>query len=806
MFVLILMIAAAAVSIGFALQGDGLALPRDKYEQSQGNAGETAPVFALLESAGTEVATETPGRITLSHGGFFYSEDISVDIRFEADNVTEYSIHYTSDGAIPDKNAARYSQPLVIRADAVQVKGYCLKVRAYYIKEGVEYETPVLTHTYFVSKAVSKRFDTLVFAVSAHPDDLFSYDNGIFVEGKLRDDFVRNNPTKEIIPPDPANYNLRGLAGERPAYVEVFEPDGTRVLAQGIGLRVQGGWSRALSQKSLRLLAKSAYDPEGLQGKFHYLFFEGAASVTGFPAAAAFDKLDGLVLRNHANDFRFAFVRNELSATLAKRAGFPDVSPVRAAAVFVNGEYYGFSWLYIQLGLDYLKQNYQALDDHFAVINVYEGEWGCGTDLDDGPPDADKDFQSAYDLINEGMENDEVYEAFCTQVDIDNLTLYYAIQCYIDNRDWPGNNMKVWRYCGTSADNPNLDGRWRYMFYDNEFAWGLYGETAENDTLSRLLGLEKQDMGGASPLLTALLARADYREKFITTLCDVASGAFSYAAVSEALNALAAEQEHELTTAFKALKDYSSYAGLAESRVEIEQFAKQRVGWIYTYLKKHFKLSSIYRVTVTGAEGMVTCLNSQTANGAQTITSRYFAEHGVTLSAYAKSAAYTFSHWVVNGEVVAEKELLITDQMARAGEIEIELVATQKPFVPVMIREVYASGGSDWVKVYNNSSEAVSTEGLYLTDTLLNPQKWAFPAFTIEPYSDAWLVCDNNQDAGLLMQVKLPFNISEGEVLLLSDQDGVALSQVAVPAMNRNETLLYHFNDGLYHIKDKERE
>ena len=54
-----------------------------------------------------------------------------------------------------------------------------------------------------------------------------------------------------------------GKDWERPIHVEWFETAGDSVLAQNVGVRIQGSSSPALPQKSLRLYAKNDYGPSG---------------------------------------------------------------------------------------------------------------------------------------------------------------------------------------------------------------------------------------------------------------------------------------------------------------------------------------------------------------------------------------------------------------------------------------------------------------------------------------------------------------------------------------------------------------
>lgn len=96
----------------------------------------------------------------------------------------------------------------------------------------------------------------MVFSITSDPYNLYDYEYGILVPGKLRDDFIKNNPGKNIEPPDPANFNLRGRESEREVYLEIFEPDGTVVASQNAGIRVYGGWSKPLNEIAKNICQK----------------------------------------------------------------------------------------------------------------------------------------------------------------------------------------------------------------------------------------------------------------------------------------------------------------------------------------------------------------------------------------------------------------------------------------------------------------------------------------------------------------------------------------------------------------------
>ena len=46
------------------------------------------------------------------------------------------------------------------------------------------------------------------------------------------------------------------------------------------------------------------------------------------------------------------------------------------------------------------------------------------------------------------LSNDQNYNYVINQIDIDNFMEYNIAQIYMDNRDYPGNNIKYWKVPG----------------------------------------------------------------------------------------------------------------------------------------------------------------------------------------------------------------------------------------------------------------------------------------------------------------------------------------------------------------------
>jgi hypothetical protein len=496
---------------------------------------ETAPVWR------NDLEYEFTGSITLSFSEteHFFDRSISVSI---ISSYPDAFIYYTLDGSEPTEHSAQHKNDIVLHVGA-RVRAVVIRAIAVYDT----YITQVYTHTYFLGPSVFERFgdEMLIFSVVSEPYGLFDYYSGIMVPGFLRDQFIAENPGRNIIPPDPANYNWRGREGERPASVEVFTPNGERVIAQNAGLRVHGAWSRDYDQKSLRLIPRREYSPE--TGRFRYPFFPGDLVQDG--TNNPITRYETLVLRNGGNDRDFGMLRNEVGSVLAREVGLHVVTPVRPAAVFLNGDYWGFAWLQVRIDPHYLQIMYNAPTREFDVVSI--GELSIETDC----PIQRQALEYKNSYANKDLLDDAVFARLEAILDIEDMLRYYAFMIFMGNEDWPHNNLRRWRYTGEQTEGlpPQLDGRWRYVLFDLDWTLGLYGANYNLPTFRRVL----EERNGAGALLRNVLTRPDMMARFSEIMGEIAD-TITASHVSDTISLLYGWIDNEIDRALSANK-YSNW-------------------------------------------------------------------------------------------------------------------------------------------------------------------------------------------------------------------------------------------------------
>ncbi len=726
--------------------------------------------------------------VSFSKKKTFYGENIDIELKANDENAV---IYYTTDGNDPTVDSKKYTKPISISA-RTKINATTIKAIAVTPEE----TSDICLKSYIVGKNVEERFDdeTLVFVLSTDEYNLYDYYYGVATEGYKRDEYLNSDEYKggEVEYNAPANWFIGGRESERDMYVEVYTSDGEQLISQAAGGRVVGGVSRAVDQKSWRLIARNMYSDGN--GKFKYAFFSGATDAYG----NLLTRYDRITLRNNANDREFASIRDEVSMTLSSQAGFPDTQNVRPAAVFLNSEYYGFSWLHEAYSNDYLANNYGGNKDNFRIVGAKEKE------VEGDDEQCVNDWNYLLEVAQRGLTNLNNFNEFKELVDIDNLIMYYAIQIYIDNKDWPGNNFKAWRYYpseGEAVTSEYLDGKWRFLLFDAEYAWGLYGNGYRDNTLSNVL--TGNHMQGDSILLKAVLERTDMQEKFANTICDLIGGSFSYENALEVIDNLIDISDTECMYALENgyTSTWANKGTFEDSRQQIREFAEKRPTIMFNAMSERFKYDKEYfTIALNNPTGGAGSLNTQTLRTSGTVSAMYFADCKVPVSAEALPG-YEFDYWDINGKIYYDKNVRITASMADDfGLVTVSLhVKKVENESSLYISELYTAGDGDWIEIYNPTSNDIDLGGFFLSDDELNLTRWEMPSVQIKAGETFTVVCKNNSQKSALKKYQTNFSLKTGETLYFSDADGNIISSVAVVDMEENQSLSRGL-DGLYKI------
>jgi len=593
--------------------------------------------------------TKNPERIispVFSLTDFFYDENAILEFSY-TDDYGAYQIYYTTDGTLPTEESELYTEPIEIESTR-RVISHPYQARALHEDGSWSYITH---HTYFFGKFVKlDRFNTLIISISTDPYNLYDYEYGILIEGKLRDEWRAAHPKENVDPPKPANFNIRGKASERPVYVEVFTPEGERVINQNSGIRVYGGWSRANNLKSLKLFSRNDYD---IKNWFNYNFYGEDYGYDG----EQLTRYKRFVVRNAGNDHHGAYIRDELFHTLSRNAGFPDTERVTPVSVYVNGTYFGCYWMHDVYCDQYFEQRYGDYNGHFTVLGIAE-QWRDSNEDDEEEKEAADDYHQMYKYSRKDLTDDAIYAELCEWLDVENYLMYCAINCYIDNNDWPHNNNRTYRYFASAGEEYReapFDGKWRFMIHDTDYSSGIYGMSRSSNTFRRIMSRD------VSPMFLALLKRDDCKEFLVKYTLDLLNGAFAEANFVSVLNKMHASRVIEMDN-FLATSKFApnmSMSTVTSSIKELKSFASARPEATIRNLQTTFKLGETYTVHITNSEECGVKVGTYTSHDEE-FNGTYISDYKTTISAVIPEGK-AFSHWIVNGKTVGDEVIEINE-------------------------------------------------------------------------------------------------------------------------------------------------
>lgn len=469
-----------------------------------------AVFVGVLVVAGVTVITwvkksEDRHIVEFSEVGGFYDSDVRIKLSTTGMMIPGImEIKYSLDGGdVSGSAGVSYNDESAIVLEAPE-RGY----KVYTVKAGFCYVGKscknVRTETYVLGKSLETDVDMTIVSISSDPYNLYDYEYGIMVPGKIFDEAIAAG--EEPI----GNYSVRTDDWIRDAHVTIFDSDGATIMNDDIGIQMSGGTSATLDIKSFKLVGNEKHGYRGVK----YDFGDGVQTYNSLKLRSGQDQAAGNI-------------RASVASRLAKESGFDGVFDSEHVGVFLNNEYYGI--------MD-LQQNYSDsfLAKKFGLAN--------SNGVVKHKPSEDVVFEAAG--ISELFENDlnvkENRELLEQYVDMDNYLLYYALQIMWNNTDWPMNNFEMWKYLGNNPDNKYEDGRYRFLIYDLDLIYYTEGnikffEGALSDQFEVLMG--ERDMEKGSGTTFEKVVKSDYyAEKFVGIMRRLINGPFATENVLKIVN------------------------------------------------------------------------------------------------------------------------------------------------------------------------------------------------------------------------------------------------------------------------------
>jgi len=683
-----------------------------------------------------------------SHQGGFYTDEFYLTLSTDHPDAI---IRYTLDGSEPDYTSTIYATPILVKSRTGDPNvlsiidntspwwapplGEVFKstvIRAkLFIQDTLVMKTA--THTYFVDSDIFSKYNVPVISLTTDSVNLFDYLKGIYVKGKIYDDWVADNPNDTTTLWIPANYLMRGDKWERPVHIEFFEKDGTPGFRCDAGLRTHGGASRLFMQKALRLNFRDKYGTESLQ----YEVFPGLRSTAGGLPVTEFKKL---ILRTSGNDNTDTFFRDGMIHRLIthSKTNYQDIRP---AVVFINGEFWGFHNIRERQDKHYLESHYHTNSDDMHILESMGH-------VNSGPPDANLHFYNMYLLAeNNHLSDTAVYNQMKTLMDINNFIDYQAIQIYIRNTDWPGNNIKYFRK-STSQYAPyapyGQDGRWRWMLFDTDFGFGLIdGLLAPMHNTLEFASDSTQtwwpNPAWSTLLFRKLLENIEFRNDFINRIADHMNTSFRPHRVIEVIDSMQ-------FIYYQNMQEHINrwYIGGTLSHWDfnvnvMRNFANERPSHMTQHIMDMWNLPGTFSVTFDVSDeshGFIKIssidINEHTIASNQPVYpwgGKYFKTIPVPVKAIPKPG-YAFAEW--EGTGITDEQITILPQSDTA--LKAIFVFDSSYHQPLLfINELMASNVytiqdehgeyDDWIEIFNPRNDTLDIAGYYVTDDLNQPHK-----------------------------------------------------------------------------------
>ena len=623
-----------------------------------------------------EISTPGQSNDKINYQGFLNSPNINVESGFynSPQNISithqdeNARIYYTIDGNQPDQNSQLFSNTITVNENMV--------VRAIAIRDGWS-NSEIITKSYIFDDD----YDLPSIFLTIKPDDFFNPDTGIYVKGPDAENsypYFGANFWKDI---------------EKPVHFEILDLNEKTYNADA-GVKIFGAWSRGHAQKSLSLFARKKYGPSA----FDYKFFNDIE----------IENFEALVLRNSGNDWNSTMLRDGYVATLIRDVDVDHLS-YRPVQMYLNGNYWGIHNLREKTNEHFIASHYGIDVDDIDIIGLNNSEPN-NIELIHG---SSSDYYDLHEFIsNRDLSNESHFSHITSKIDMESYINYHAIQIFIDNRDWPGNNVKLWK------DN-RINGKWRWILYDTDFGFGLNSPLIAHEFNTLKFALEPNGPFWPNPpwstlFLRKLLQNDSFKNQFINVFSDRLNTIFK----PQNLNIVLDSLKNDITSFIpKHNQRWGTMQSWNSEINEIKNFNNERSAYVRRHLEEMFELpdsKNLFLKIFPSNSGKIK-INSIVIND-NLWAGSYYPGTPISIKAIPKKG-YRFLKWeessITHNEInhdLSDNNTL-TAVFEIAEENENSIVITE---INYSSSEKFDSG--DWVEIYNKSESTIDLNGWSFKD------------------------------------------------------------------------------------------
>ena len=491
--------------------------------------------------------------VIFSAKGGFYEETFALQL-YHINQ--QYHIRYTTNGNRPTAQSPVYADSLwldetkysesniytiqispddlVFVPDSVK---HCIVIRAAVFDENDSCVSQVMTQSYFIKALGCDTHGLPTVSICADSLDLFDYESGIFVPGAYFD----------TLDPDwSGNYYQSGMEWERPMNIEFYELDNTGINQQA-GIRTHGGNGRRFQQKCVKIYAREEYGKK----RFKHKFFE----------TIPINNFKHLVLKPFAASWNQSGVNDHICNQIASQLNLESLAS-RPVVLYLNGEYWGIYYIHERPDERYLEDHYGVDIDHVNIMANWVDVADHGTAAN---------FIDLFRWVEEAdLTTPEDYAYFESHVDIDNFVDYQIFEMFIENCDWPANNMRCWQ-----EDN----GPWRWIFYDGDacLLWMTFyafdNAVYDGDSIW-------PSSAGSTLFFRKLLENEDFQSRFISRFQELLNTSFSNEVTSPIFEEIKLRIEPEVPLQSERFGFPESMEEWASDMAKVEYFLRARPNYV----------------------------------------------------------------------------------------------------------------------------------------------------------------------------------------------------------------------------------
>lgn len=501
-------------------------------------------------------------------------------------------IYYTLDGSQPTGRSQKYNHPIFIDSHLkknneilhvptspiwrppLRDQKHGIIVRAISHQPGVGYSK--VTNGLYYPKGTLEHNGFNIVNIIIPPDSLFNPLKGLYVLGEEYYSKKRMMEEKRTLSLKwweySANYHQRGKRWEREATIIVMDENGSVLLNQDIGLRINGQNTRAYPQKSLRIIADEKYG----EPYFNYPFFD----------QLNYQKFKTFILRNSGNDWDRTLFKDALMHLLAKDTN-ADLQAYSPAVLYINGNYWGIHNIRERQDEYYLSHKYRTDLSNITMLrspqDVYFGLQGSG-----------KPLAKLLDFTKNNSLKDSVNFHFVSkQIDIDHFIDYIIIETFFVNTDWPQNNTKLYKF-HTQNDymlkNDVMAEQWRWMVYDLDF--GFNQTHPESHKTNMFNHLQQFNRSVISQLFFSLIENDSFKEKLSSRYKTVILQDFSTEKMLAQINKQATLYEPEINHQIARWRKPNSKNRWFREVENMRNFARERPSIALEHLEQLINLEN----------------------------------------------------------------------------------------------------------------------------------------------------------------------------------------------------------------------